>query len=153
MTEALKQSVVQGPLISKYQVFSPSKDGKTGVETGFAEKYERELFYRLQITIPEKNELFIMPGNGGMQCSFKVFAAMRDLKGKFLGWSPVGGGDWSYDRKGIYLSTRYPEANYLIILEPSNFPFWHVDTRKAVRRDGSAGKPSLKLTKNGVENG
>jgi hypothetical protein len=149
MTEALRQSVVQGPLISNYQVFSPGKDGKTGIEIGFAEKYERELFYRLQVISPEKNELFIMPGNGGMQCSFKVFAAMRDLKGKFLGWSPVGSGDWSYDRKGIYLSIKYPEANYLIILEPSNFPFWQVDTRKA----GRAGKSSLKLTKKGVENG
>lgn len=132
MTSTAKKWVTpltHGRLIARYRVLSPAKTSKgKAEETGYALKYDKEPFYRLFIESPEKSEFLIMPGSGGMRAAFKVFIEIRDPRtNEFITFGEAGSGDWSYDRKGIYVRTTSPPGNYIIIFEPSNFPFWGVN--------------------------
>jgi hypothetical protein len=132
--ESLAEACVRGKLVSRLRIFSPSETGN-GQETGFALKYEKEPFYRVTVNQPEPRNLFIMPGRGGRSEAFRAFSEIRDRRsGKFLAWLPVGAGYWSYDRKGIYLVTEYPRAQYIIVLEPSNFPCWNINVSEDMTR-------------------
>jgi hypothetical protein len=102
-----------------------------GIETGFAEKFEKEEFYRLYVTNPKVPELYVMPAlKTKPGKDFAVFAPVRDLKKRFRCWHEVGSAQWSACDKGIYVSIRHQEVDHLIVLEPANFPYWKIDARK-----------------------